>query len=301
MGVDEERFAGLGLEQVIGVRVAELEGHPLDDVLAREAIELATFRRAEALARARVADDAAAQRVWARLEAEAEDALARATPPLDRDAAAWGAFSAWLSAQREPPPRPTRPGQHAAPPAQAARAMGAATLARFGLTSNDLSRLRRLWHRRALTDEEVRQRIHAGASRPSPCDVRPEPPRLAPFPWSPPAGRQPGAARESAAPWEALAHEAQDALPVERDVDVWAALTAALERVDQGASPDDAAGLTRLPYARELALDLVCLDEAGLARAQATWRERLRRDAVLRAELSVRLVDHRAALTALLR
>lgn len=266
MGVDEELFAGLRLEQIVGVSVAVLEGHPLEAVLAREAIEPATFQRAEPLARARVVDDTTALAVWARLEAEAEDALARATPPLDRDPATWGAFAAWLSAQHGQPSR-------------------AAALARMGLNPNDLSRLRRLWHRRALTDEAVRQRLHAGASRPAPCDVRPEPLVLKAFAWSPPDGRAKGESSATGAPWEPLAHEAMQALPVERDVDVWAALTAALEK---------------LPRERELALDLVCLDEAGLARAQASWRERLRRDAVLRAELSVRLADHRAALAALL-
>lgn len=255
----DETREGLRMEQVAGIVVARAEGLPLRDVLAQERVEEATFTRAEAAFRELVGADRARLAAWGELVAVAEDCLARPVPPLDRDPRAWGAFSAALGAAPEP----------------------AALLARTGLTTNDLSRLRRAWHARAHRDEAVRQAIRDGWSRPSVGDPRPEPPRLQPFPWTP----ESGGARPAREGWEALADEAFGELPVERDVDVWAALTAALEGFGEH---------------RAMALDLCCLTEAGLARLQERWRERLRADAALRAEFSVRLTDHRSLLASLL-
>jgi hypothetical protein len=248
--------AGLSLEQVAGIQVALAEPLPLADILAQEKVEEAAFRTAEAAFRARIGVDRAALAAYGELLAIAEDSLARKTPPLDSDPRAWGAFVGHLAQSKDE----------------------ASTLRTVGLAPNDLARLRRLWHKKALTEEPVRLAIREGRERPRPIDVRPEPQRLKPFPWSPGAS----GALPKLEPWEAMTHAVGSQLPIERDVDLYAALTVALEG---------------MPEERALALDLACVSERDLPALQDAWRERLRVDAAQRAEFSVRVTDHRAALS----
>lgn len=268
MAGDELAFSGVRLEQYAGVVAAVAEDLPLADVLAQEQISSEDWSSAEPRWRQTLAESPDEQLRYVQKRRVAEDALRRPIRPLDDDAAAWAALLAALGAADEL----------------------SAVLDPLGLRATDVGRLGRAWNKKAAADPEVTRALTEAAAKPgSVPKVEAEPARLKPFPWSPPSAAAPAAG--GAAP-PALAGASDDlrtpidgALPVEVDLDLYAALAVALHL---------------LPGERRAILPLCGLDEPRFERVAERWRARLQADPSLNAELAVKTGDHREALRRML-
>jgi hypothetical protein len=160
----------------------------------------------------------------------------------------------------------------------------------------DVARIGRAWSAKAANDDETAKALAGGAAKPQmPNKVTADPPRMRPFPWSPTT--KPGVASgtvsasiaseldSSALDVEALRRPRAGALPIEVDVDLFAALEVALELS---------------AHRRPEALALCGIDEARFAEIDATWADRMKRDPTLHAAFTLKVGDHRIALRRLL-
>ena len=262
-------FAGVSLEQYAGVTAAVVEEIPLADVLAQEQIEPASWASAEPKWAQTLAESPDLMLVYAQKRRVAEDALGRSISPLDDDPGSWAAMLAALSVADDL----------------------AAVLKPMGLRATDVGRLGRAWNKKAAADPEVTRALSEAAAKPAPAPkVKVEPTKLKPFPWSPKraaasAGDAARAAASTGAEGDDLLTPIEGSLPVEVDVDLYAALAVALHL---------------LPAERAAILPLCGLDEPMFAALAARWRAKLQADPDLNAELSVKTTDHREALRRML-
>jgi hypothetical protein len=259
------------LEQLAGVQAAVAEGIPLAAVLAQEGISETEWPAAERVWRQAIASSPELQISLVHKRREAEDALARPIDPLDADPEAWVGLLGALALALD---------------------MGS-VLEPLGLRVTDVSRLGRAWSRKAAADPELSKKlVSLAATARAPTSVRADPLVLKPFPWTPQqhegeTAREPKPATGAAAAGSArrLTERVDGRMPVEIDADLFAALEVVLELVpSQSAEWLAACGV----------------DAARFAEIATSWRQRARADADLRAELTVRGSDHRAALRAIL-
>ncbi len=250
----------MSLEQYSGVVAALDDGFELAPVLAQEHLAEDAWRSAERAFRQVLAEHPGLMLRHLELRALAEDCLARRITPLDDDPGAWSALlTMWVTTAN-----PT------------------ATVAGLGLTLNDINRLGRRWLRRAAADEAVAAKLRELAGSTSPLDaLELEPLRLTAFPWSP----QPATPATPASHLDALrARDGEGRLPIELDLDLYAALTQLVAEV---------------PHAAAQAMALCGVDHETLAAIEDAWDAQASRDPSVRAELQVKLADHRAAIQAL--
>jgi hypothetical protein len=144
----------LPLEHYAAIVAAMGDEHPLAEVLGLEGVTLATWARADASHKARLAHDPEAFEAFVRALGDAEDRATRAVRPLSDDASAWVVFLAAF--ERE----------------------GATLLPSLGLTMNDLSRLGREWDRRVARDDKLASRLAELRAELKKSGARPPIPRL---------------------------------------------------------------------------------------------------------------------------
>jgi hypothetical protein len=247
---------GVELDQYAGVLAAESEGLAIGDALAQEGLSDVDWRAVDVTFKEKLASDAQLFQRFTELHTRAVETLSRRVSPLDDDPAAWAGFVAAL--------------------ARAGEARG--LLERHRLGENDLLRLTRSWGERLSRDKQLERKVtELSASAACPDRIDADPPALRPFPWT--KGQRGGAASSGAE----AAIEGEDFGDVERDVDLFAALSA---------------GLLHLPEQREALLELARLDEADLERVHASWKDRIARDPDVRAQYLVAFAEHRASLRA---
>jgi len=264
-------LGGLEVEQVAGVHAALAEGFALTDVLAQEQIDPAEWPAAERAWREALVDSPALQITYAQKLREAEDCLGREITPLAGDPGAWAGLVGAISLADKPE----------------------SILKALGLTMSDFSRLGRAWRRKAEADPEVGKKLTDLAGKtPSPKSVQAAPAALKPFPWSrgasaarPAEGPSTGAASAAPGASSRLATPIGGLLPVESDMDLYAALRVVLELA---------------PSAASKALALCGMSAARHAEITAAWRERLE-DPAVQAELTVKELDHREVVKRMLR
>ncbi|MFO0611418.1 MAG: hypothetical protein U0414_02435 [Polyangiaceae bacterium] len=276
MSDEAPTIAGLKLEQVAGVHAALNEKLPLEEILKQEKIAPDAWGTGEKAWRVALAGSPDLQLAYAAKVREAEDHLRRPCPPYDDDPAAWAGLTGALA---------TSDGV-------------AAFVAGVGLSMTDFGRLGRAWRRKAEKDPEVTATLNklAGKGTP-PKKVTLEPPKLKPYPWSPKAAPSPVGPKSPTSPAPSaavsgdegrsaiLARPVDGRLPIETDLDLYAALVVVLELA---------------PATKARALALLGLDGARGDAIAASWRERLKEPA-LEAEFSVKKLDHRISLKEMLR
>jgi hypothetical protein len=153
----------------------------------------------------------------------------------------------------------------------------AAVLEPLGLSAGDVSRLGRAWGRKAAADPALGKRLgELAATAQAPATVRAEPLVLRRFPWSPEAATPP--------PTDPLTAAVGGRLPVETDADLFAALEVVLEL---------------LPARRSEWLALCGVAVERYEAIAGAWRDRAESSPDVRADLTVRIGDHRAALRAI--
>lgn len=267
-------FGGLKIEQVAGVHAALHEKIPLERVLDQEQIEAATWPTADKAWREVLAKSPDLQLQYAEKLRAAEDALGRPCPPYDDDPAAWAGLTAAL-----------------------ALGDGVNTLVdQLGLSMTDFGRLGRAWRRKAAKDPEVAKKIaELVPNAPAPKPVTLKPVELKPFPWSPKAAiaaAAPTGLKFSLAPapqtdtrTARLSTPIEGRLPIEVDLDLYAAFTVVLELA---------------PTARARALALLGVASKDVDAIDTAWRDRLK-DPAIEAELVVKKLDHRISLKEMMR
>jgi hypothetical protein len=255
---------GVGLAQYAGVVAALDDGFALEEVLAREGLSPEEWPDVARLWRTTLAQEPFLLFRYLELRHEAEDCLARRIDPLDDEPSAWAGLLATLAMEG---------------PSKVAE--------RLGLTVNDIARLGRAWRRKAERDRGVANALNDLAGKVvEPPPVRAEPLVLCPFPWSPSTTPTTGAAvGESPRGAAALAVARDGRLPLEDDVDLYAAFSAIMDLA---------------PAFRRDALELCGVDDRRLSAITEKWRLRAQAEPDLRAELLVRTSDHRAALRQIL-
>ncbi len=274
-GDDDPVFHGVRLEHHAGVSAALAEGISLEEVLAQEEIAKRDWDEANPRWRSALVSSPDLQTKYVQKRRVAEDALARPIKPVDDDPEAWAGLLGAVNT------------------ADDARSV----LEPLGLRASDLARLGRAWTKKAKADPEVQKKLTDAAGKaPPPKSVKADPVKLKPFPWTkkkgaaapePPAVEAPkgDGAGADGLPIAELARAVDGVLPVERDLDLYAAMSVVLQLA---------------PNARGDVLRLLGLSEARFAAMGAAWRKKLDTDADLNAELVVRAGDHREALRKLL-
>lgn len=264
-------LAGLTLEQIAGVHAALYEKIPLADVLAQEQIDPEKWEIADKGWRQMLADAPDQQLVFAEKLRMAEDALARPTPPYDQDPAAWAGLTAALALADS----------------------SASLVSSLGLAMTDFGRLGRLWRRKAAEDPALAKKLAELAPKaPAPKPVTLEPVKLKPFPWTPKPKAAIAGLKFSFAPAPVadaratrLSTRVDGKLPIEVDVDLYAAFSVVLELA---------------PTARARSLALLGISAKDVDAVEAAWRDRLK-DPAMEAELVVKKLDHRISLKEMLR
>lgn len=267
-GDDDPVFHGVRLEQHAGVSAALAEGIALDEVLAQEEIAKSDWDAANPRWRSALVASPDMQAKYVQKRRVAEDALGRAVKPVDDDPEAWAGLLGAVNLADD----------------------SREVLDPLGLRASDLARLGRAWTKKAKADPEVQKKLTDAAGKaPPPKSVKADPVKLKPFPWTKkkgPAEAAPAAEVQTeglaagALPIGDLARAVDGVLPVERDLDLYAAMAVVLQLA---------------PNARGDVLRLLGLSEARFVTMGAAWRKRLDTDADLNAELVVKAGDHREA------
>lgn len=265
------KLGGITLEQLAGVHAAVQDKIPLAEVLAQEQIDAGAWIAGEKTWREALASAAELQLQYHEKLRVAADALARPCRPYDDDPAAWAGLTGALALD------------------------GVALVAALGIAMTDYGRLGRLWRKKVEEDPELGRKLTELAGKaPKPTPVKLSPVQLKPFPWTPTKSSvaEPSGLRFAlaAAPTDdtrtsRLSTPIDGRLPIEVDMDLYAALSVLLELA---------------PHARSRALALLALQPKDLDTLEATWRDRTK-DPALEAELAVKKLDHRIALKEVLR
>lgn len=266
-------LGGLEVEQVAGVHAALNEKIPLEKVLAQERIDPVVWGTADRAWREALVDAPDLQLRYGEKLRQAEDALGRPSAPYDSTPEAWAGLTAAVATSDDV----------------------AALVAGLGLSMTDFARLGRLWRRKAEKDPAVVDTLKKLAGRgtpPKPVTLGPV--ELKPFPWSPTVAPSAapkagprfalGAPVVAGAAVARLSSRVDGKLPIELDLDLYAALTVLLELA---------------PTAKPRALALVGLGPSEADGVLAAWRDRLK-DPAVDAEFSVKKLDHRISLKEML-
>lgn len=269
MSDDEPIFFNVRLEQHAGVSAALAEEIPLADVLAQEGIPEDDWRSADPKWKQTLASAPDLQLKYAQKRRQAEDALGRNISPVSEDPIAWAGLLAAVNLADD----------------------SKDVLKPLGLRATDLSRLGRQWSKRAEKDPEVHKQLSNAAGKSAvPKSVKADPVKLKPFAWTKGAATTTAnsPAADGVVPDSGIARlreRKNDALPIEEDVDLYAAYTIILQLC---------------PLEKARALVLCGTDETRMAGITARWKARLAADPDLQAEHTVRVGEHRASLRKLL-
>lgn len=278
---DEPVFSNVRLEQHAGVTAALAEEIPLAEVLAQEGISESDWSSADPKWKQALVNAPDLQLKYVQKRRQAEDALGRTISPVSDDPVAWAGLLAAVNLADD----------------------SKDVLKPLGLRATDVSRLGRQWAKRADKDPEVHKQLSEAAGKGSaPKSVQAEPIKLKPFPWTkaratpgpflgasgPDRAPQEGAAAlasSAGSEAERLRQRTNDVLPIEEDIDLYAAYGTVLQLC---------------PEEKSRALALCGLDEAKMNVVAARWKTRLAGDPDLQAEHTMRLGEHRLSLRKLL-
>lgn len=271
MSDDELIFFNVRLEQHAGVTAALAEEIPLAEVLAQEGIAATEWSSADTKWKQALAGAPDLQLKYAQKRRQAEDALGRDISPISEDPVAWAGLLAAVNLADD----------------------SKDVLKPLGLRATDLSRLGRKWSKRADKDPEVHKQLSEAAGKsPAPKTVKADPVKLMPFPWTKghtaeaaPTSSSPSVATVASSEAERLRQRKNDVLPIEEDVDLYAAYTTVLQLC---------------PQQKARALVLCGTDEVRMTSIATRWKARLAADPDLQAEHTLRVGEHRESLRKLL-